>query len=119
MPTNRTSSRVWEDAAPSVAEPLQLLFVTIGVVDAERSFLDLSLRAYLELKDEVTRALGGADHVTVTASSHEITISARGGNADDLWERCALILEVPALRDSVTVLRRYGGPGARELVTRL
>ena len=119
MGTDRSSSRLWEDAPPPAAEPPQLLFITIGVVDPDRSFLDLSLREYLELKERVTRALGHAAKVMFTEAPHGITVSAYGADANALWERCAPLMEVPELRNSVTVMRRFGGPGARELITRV
>jgi hypothetical protein len=119
MRADRPFTGLWEDPPPPVVAPSQLLFITVGIIDPARSYLDLTLREYCGLRDSLARALGGHENVRVGVSSTDLTISAEGDDVNALWERCAPLLELPALRGGITVMRRYGGPGARELISRM
>lgn len=96
-------------------ENTQLLFVTLAAVEGGPSLLDLTMREHAQLKQELNAALREVAVVNVAASASEMTVQAYGPDADALWEKVEPVLRQLRVPVMGRALRRYGGPGAREV----
>ena len=97
----------------------QLLFISLAGDDATPGVLDLTVRELNALKVELAAALQAVGVVNLASSPHELTVHAYGPDADALWAEVEPIIGLLRIPIAGTVLRRYGGPGAREVQTRL